>query len=104
MIYVDVADGIFRSSIGGEEVPVEGLKKICFCIKPQQKLAPCTLQSRIPKVLIPVEKARDLSATIAKKTGLCISANIIRRTLSGVYPPLGIVKNGEIIETIKSLK
>jgi len=104
MLYVDVADGIFRSSIGGDEVPVEGIRKIRFCVKPQQKLAPSTLQSRSLRGGIPLAKAKDLSATIAKKTGLCIPVNIIRGTLGGVYPPLGIVKNGAVIETIKSLK
>lgn len=104
IVYVDVEDGIFRSSIGGDEVPIEGMGKIRLCVKPQEKLIPSTFQSRSPREFIPIEKAKDLSEMVAKKTGLRIPAPIIRGTLGGIYPPLGIVKNGEVIEIIKSLK
>ncbi len=104
MIYVDVSDGVYRTSIGGDKIPMGYLRNAHVCVKSQQRPSSLIVQSKKAGAFVSIVEARALSAAIAEKTGLRIPEEIIRKALGGIYPPLGIVKNGEIIETIKSLK
>lgn len=102
MIYVDVSDGVYRTSIGGDIIPMESLRNARVCVKSQQRSSSLIVQSRKVGSFVSIVEARELSVAIAEKTGLRIPEGIIRKTLGGIYPPLGIVKNGEVIEIVKS--
>lgn len=103
MIYVDVSDGVYRTSIGGDIIPMESLRNACVCVKSQQRSSSLIVQSKKVGSFVSIVEAKELSTTIAERTGLHIPEIIIRKALGGIYPPLGIVKNGEVVEIVKSL-
>ena len=113
IVYVDVEDGIFRSSIGGDKIPLERMRKTRACVNPRFNSTLPAVQVKRARAGVSIAEARRLSAVIAEKTGFSISANEIIHGIQriqriqkvyGIYPPLGIVKNGEVIEIIKSFK
>ena len=101
MIYVDVSDGVYRTSIGGEAIPMECLRNVRACVKSQQGSSSLIVQSKKVGSFVSIVEAKELSATIAERTGLHIPEIIIRKAIGGIYPPLGIVRNGEVIEIVK---
>lgn len=110
IVYVDVADGIFRSSIGGDKIPLERLRKTRADVNPRLKSALPAVPVKRTRASVSIAEAKRLSAVIAEKTGFSISTNEIIQGIQriqkvyGIYPPLGIVKNGEVIEIIKTFK
>ena len=103
MIYVDVSDGVYRTSIGGDKIPMECLRNARACVKSQQGPSSLIVQSKKAGAFVSLVEARTLSATIAERTGLRIPEEILRKALRGIYPPLGVVKNGEVVAIVKSL-
>ena len=46
MIYVDVSDGVYRTSIGCDKIPMESLRNERVCVKSQQRSSSLIDQSR----------------------------------------------------------
>lgn len=101
IIYVDLIDGTFGSSVNGDKIAMECLKAARVCVESQLKSASSIVRSRRFNAFVSMAEAENLSTIIAKKTGLYISATEIKKQLKGIYPPLGIKVEGEIIKIIK---
>ena len=100
MIYVDVTDGLFRSSIGGPVISLKYLDVSHKRMKLQQRLS--QKRGLYKRTITNNAKAQHLSTRISLKTGLHLSAEIISKTLDSIYPPLGIVVNGKVVKQIKN--
>ena len=68
MIYVDVSDGVYRTSIGGDKIPMESLRNARACVKSQQGPSSLIVQSKKAGAFVSIVEARTLSATIAERT------------------------------------
>lgn len=102
MIYVDVTDGLFRSSIGGPVISLKYLEVSHKRLKLQQRLSQKSGLHKRYRTIADNAKAQKLSTSISLKTGLNLSKEIISKTLDGIYPPLGIVKNGKVVKQINN--
>lgn len=47
------------------------------------------------------KSAKNIVSDIAKETGVELSPSLVGRSLNGIYPPIGIRKDGKIIKIIK---
>lgn len=101
IIYVELFDETFGSSVNGDKIAMQCLKTARVCVRSQQKSVSSTVKSRKTNTFVSMAEAKNLSTIVAEKTGLNIPGIEILKKIEGIYPPLGIKVNGKVVKIIK---